>query len=151
MTDDELLEKHGWTLECESPLEISHKDGSFARYLPASLLIDHLRELEEEEREQPLSPEDIDTNMENIIPEYVIAVVNKLIKREYRGNPFTIKQDEIVEEIENTYGVDRHTLYDNNYLDFESIYRKRGWIVEYDKPGYNESYAARFEFTPKKK
>lgn len=25
-----LLEHFGWTIECESPLEISHEDGSFA-------------------------------------------------------------------------------------------------------------------------
>ena len=27
---DEFLTEHGWTLECKSPLEISHEDGSFA-------------------------------------------------------------------------------------------------------------------------
>lgn len=32
MTDDdkELLKENGWTVECESPLEISHEDGSRA-------------------------------------------------------------------------------------------------------------------------
>lgn len=27
--DEQLLEKFGWTLECESPFEIRHEDGSF--------------------------------------------------------------------------------------------------------------------------
>lgn len=27
--DRELLEKDGWTIECESPFEIRHEDGSF--------------------------------------------------------------------------------------------------------------------------
>ena len=28
--DREILEKNGWTVECESPFEIRHEDGSFA-------------------------------------------------------------------------------------------------------------------------
>lgn len=28
--DIKLLEKLGWTVECESPFEIRHEDGSFA-------------------------------------------------------------------------------------------------------------------------
>lgn len=29
-TDEKLLEQHGWEVECESPFEIRHEDGSFA-------------------------------------------------------------------------------------------------------------------------
>ena len=32
-------------------------------------------------------------------------------------------------------------------MDIESIYRADGWGVYYDKPGYNETYTATFEFT----
>lgn len=46
MDIEELLERYGWTLESDSPLEISHEDGSLARGLPAELLIEHLREQE---------------------------------------------------------------------------------------------------------
>ena len=66
MTDEKLLERYGWSLDCESPLEVSHKDGSFARHLPAKLLITHLkevykREMEEERKRNSnaISPEDI--------------------------------------------------------------------------------------------
>ena len=37
-------------------------------------------------------------------------------------------------------------LYEKHYLDVEDAYRKRGWIVDYDKPAYNETYDAFFEF-----
>jgi hypothetical protein len=40
MTEDEkLLEKHGWTLECISPFEIRHEDGSFATGQAARLIV----------------------------------------------------------------------------------------------------------------
>jgi len=45
--DEELLERHGWTMCTIHPLEISHDDGSFARGLPAQLLLEHLREEED--------------------------------------------------------------------------------------------------------
>jgi hypothetical protein len=158
MTDEKLLEKYGWSLDCESPLEVSHKDGSFARHLPAELLIDHLKEVYEEEMEEErksksnaISPEDIDTNMESIIPKYVTDAVNTLIKKNYRGSSFTIKQKEIVAEIQKKKSVTSQFLFENNYLDFEDIYRNRGWDVEYDKPAYCETYDAYFKFTPKKK
>ena len=31
----------------------------------------------------------------------------------------------------------------------EPLYREKGWNVEYDKPGYNEFYKARFIFKKK--
>lgn len=159
MTDDKILEHYGWSLDCESPLEVSHKDGSTARHLPAKLLIEHLRETFEEEMEEErknnsnaISPEDIDTNMEDIIPKYVTDAVNTLIKKNYRGSSFTIKQKEIVAEIQKKKKVTSQFLFENNYLDFEDIYRNRGWAVEYEKPCYGDSdFDAYFKFTPKKK
>lgn len=44
MMNKELLEYLGWTVECESPLEIRHEDGSFASGYAAGVLIDHLEE-----------------------------------------------------------------------------------------------------------
>lgn len=157
MTDEKLLEKYGWSLDCKSPLEVSHKDGSFARHLPASLLIDHLREVYEEEKEEErknrsnaISPDDVD--LTNVIPKYVTDAVNNLIKKNYRGKgSFTIKQKEIVAEIKKKKKVSSQFLFENNYLDFEDIYREQGWKVEYDKPAYCETYDAYFKFTPKKK
>lgn len=32
---------------------------------------------------------------------------------------------------------------DHGWLDLEDIYRDEGWTVEYDSPGYNETYEAR--------
>lgn len=43
-TDQQILEYNGWTLECESPLEIRHaQTGSFASGLAATAVIAELR------------------------------------------------------------------------------------------------------------
>jgi len=158
MTDEKILERYGWSLDCKSPLEVSHTDGSFARYLPAELLIEHLREtFEQEEKERKekemrensnaISPEDVD--LTNVIPKYVTDAVNKLIRKNYRGNgSFTIKQKDIISEIKKTNNISSQHLFDNHYLDFEDVYREQGWSVSYDKPSYGDSY---FKFSPKKK
>ena len=52
MKREELLKKHGWEIDCESPFEISTKDGSFAR---GEAAIHVLASLEQEENdEQPI-------------------------------------------------------------------------------------------------
>lgn len=40
---DAFLEEIGWCLECYSPFEISHPDGSFASGLAANYLLDGLK------------------------------------------------------------------------------------------------------------
>ena len=37
-------------------------------------------------------------------------------------------------------------VFKNKWLDVEEVYRKAGWKVEYDKPGYCEDYEAYFVF-----
>lgn len=38
----QFLEENGWTVECQSPLEISTKDGSFASGEAANMVLDSL-------------------------------------------------------------------------------------------------------------
>lgn len=40
--DKRVLEKNGWTIECESPFEIRHTDGSFATGQAARLVLEAL-------------------------------------------------------------------------------------------------------------
>ena len=42
--DIELLKNNGWTVECESPFEIRHVDGSFATGQAAEAILDGLKE-----------------------------------------------------------------------------------------------------------
>jgi hypothetical protein len=93
------------------------------------------------------------------IPDCIIEAVNILINKKWDGYSVTIYQDEILDivSVENPgpdYDGDkllRKEIFDNHWLDIEPLYRKQGWDVEYDKPGYNESYRAYFIFKPKMK
>lgn len=99
---------------------------------------------------KPISPSDIIENLDKIIPSVVIQAVNNLLKKEFRGSSATILQNEIINEIIRLDGsYTKDMIFDNKMLDFEEIYRKNGWLVEYDKPGYNESYAHKFIFKKK--
>jgi len=43
MTNEDLLKENGWIIECESPFEIRHKDGSFASMNAAYSVAEKLR------------------------------------------------------------------------------------------------------------
>lgn len=104
---------------------------------------------------KPISPQEVNHE----IPDCIIEAVNMLINKKWDGHSVTIYQDEILEivSVENPepdYNGDklpRKEIFDNHWLDIEPLYRKQGWDVEYDKPGYNESYRAYFIFKPKMK
>ena len=43
LTDEQLLEMNGWTMECQSPFEIRHKDGSFATLNAAKIILESIK------------------------------------------------------------------------------------------------------------
>jgi hypothetical protein len=49
MSKEEILEKEGWTIECESPYELRHVDGSFASGQAAYIVADYILNGEENE------------------------------------------------------------------------------------------------------
>lgn len=38
-------------------------------------------------------------------------------------------------------------LFKNHWMDFEPLFRRAGWRVDYDRPGYCESYEPKFVFS----
>ena len=93
---------------------------------------------------KPVSPNEITP----LIPDFVINVVNRLLQKKWNGTSAIILQETIINEIINDQpNISREEIFDNGWLNFEDIYRKVGWDVEYDKPGYCESYKAYFKFT----
>lgn len=102
---------------------------------------------------KPITPQEALDNVEKAFPEFVFEAVNNCINQNYFGkSSFTIKQDEIMKEILKLApeGTTRQEVFDKHWMDFENAYRKVGWVVEYDKPGYNETYDAFFTFKVKK-
>ena len=43
ITDNEILKAYGWTVECDSPFEIRHEDGSFASGHAAKMIVEYLK------------------------------------------------------------------------------------------------------------
>jgi hypothetical protein len=101
---------------------------------------------------KPITPSEVQASRKSgkNIPEFIINVVNELIEHEFNGRFATLRQEDIVAEIikRNTH-VTSARIYASRWLDFEEYYREAGWKVDYDKPGYNESYPATFTFSIK--
>jgi hypothetical protein len=99
---------------------------------------------------KPISPDEIVGLKKTIFPDAVIETWNLVIAKNYIEGSSRFTQDEIMAALVETLKYDRATIFDLKYLDVEDIYRAEGWSVEYDRPGYNESYAANFTFRKKK-
>lgn len=94
----------------------------------------------------PIRPEEVAARKQLVMPDAVLETFNELITRDFSGGVATVRQDEVVRLLV-AKGFFRVTIFGNGWLNVEDIYRKVGWQVEYDKPGYNESYGAYFKFT----
>lgn len=109
---------------------------------------------------QPIKPSEIIQKKTDYIPDEMFKAINDLIVMKWNGDSATIKQIEIVnayldnlELSEHPLEINRKTekdkIFNNHWLDIEDIYRNAGWKVDYDKPGYNESYEPLFVFSKK--
>lgn len=99
----------------------------------------------------PMSPDEIDALKTTRIPEEVFEAFNEAIADKWNGSSATVKQDEVARAAVKKLrarlpDATLDTLYTNNWLDIENAYQKKGYTVEYDKPGYCESYDAVFIF-----
>ena len=90
-----------------------------------------------------LSPDEV---TESGIPQDVIDVVNQLIQENLIGKESKFLLKDVVARLVER-GWKKEILFKNHYLDFEPVFRKIGWIVEYDDPAYNDDYEASFTFT----
>jgi hypothetical protein len=105
---------------------------------------------------RPVTPDEAsDQRLASFEPEMITAVNNMIVKNlNSTRTVANVLQKEIVEEYFRVKGITqtpelRASLYERHQLDFEDIFREFGWIVEYDKPAYNESYEANFTFKKK--
>lgn len=101
---------------------------------------------------KPIRPEEIGEAQAQAIPDFVFDVVNKLIATSYSHGSATLLQDAIVDAIVkvNPATTKRGDVFAKGWLNFEEAYRAAGWAVEYDKPGYNETYPASFRFSKRR-
>lgn len=98
---------------------------------------------------QPIKPEEIARKKQEVIPDYVVEIINRIIAEKWNGASSVIKQSDIVARIRD-YNFQRNTLtehFNTDWLEFEDIYRSAGWKIRHDKPAYNETYPATFTFS----
>jgi hypothetical protein len=93
----------------------------------------------------PVRPDEVAKEKEKTFPDAVLESFNQLIIQKFSGGRATISQDDIVALMVEK-GLDRTEIFKRGWLDVERVYQAAGWEVEYDKPGFNESYPATFTF-----
>lgn len=98
---------------------------------------------------QPITPDEVVQCKAKVLPGAVIQVFNDLIAKHWNGHGARFTQDEAAALIASSLDVPRQEVFDNRWLDVEEVFRAVGWHVEYDSPGYNESYKATFAFRMK--
>jgi hypothetical protein len=94
----------------------------------------------------PIRPDEVAARKAAQIPAKVYEVFNELITRGWNGSYVVIRQEDVVKRLAGS-GLAERQIYAEHMLDVEDAYRALGWKVEYDKPAYNESYAATFKFS----
>jgi len=104
---------------------------------------------------KPIKPGEVSDKKSETVDERLIQAANNLIVKNWNGYSATFRLKELVEEFlrichKKSTDANRAKVYKEHCLDIENTFRKAGWKVDYDQPGYNESYDAFFEFTKKK-
>ena len=80
------------------------------------------------------------------LPPAVFEVFNEAIAQAWTGERAVVYQGRAADAVAAKLGVSRGDVFALRYLDVEDAYRAEGWVVEYDKPGYNETYEPSFTF-----
>jgi len=95
----------------------------------------------------PIKPDEVVEKKLNTLPDFVISSFNELIATNWNGKQSIVYQPVVLLLIKQKMKLaNNFQEFNYNWLDVEPIYRKEGWKVSYDKPGYNENYSAYFVF-----
>ena len=96
---------------------------------------------------KPITPDEAVAQKQGATPPEVFEAFNACIARHFDGNFARFTMAEAVGELKAHLPAELHAeIYRRRWLDVEPVYRAAGWRVKYDRPGYNESYEAAFEF-----
>lgn len=93
---------------------------------------------------KPITPELALKKKATTLPKDVIEVFNDLIAARCKSEgSFTIYQHEVEAALKNR----GHEIDYDSDLEIEDAYEQSGWYVTYEKPAYNESGKAFWEFS----
>lgn len=94
----------------------------------------------------PIKPDEVVSAKRAAIPEFVYDVFNALITEHWDGRVAKVLQEDAQTGIAALCRVSDSEVLKRGWLDIEAIYAEAGWVVKYDKPGYNETYEPYFLF-----
>lgn len=96
---------------------------------------------------RPIAPDEVIYN----IPDFVIEAVNQMIRNKYRGKSFSFTSKELIFLGQSTGATGSNKdWYNEKWMDFENLYRKMGWDVQYESAGYGDSdFDSYYTFTKK--
>jgi len=97
---------------------------------------------------RPITPSEVAGLQKELLPPEVLESFNRFIGENLLEGYAEVRQDDVVNDLV-ARGINRAEIFSRGWLNVEDIYREAGWNVEYDKPGYNESYPATFMFSVK--
>lgn len=96
---------------------------------------------------RPISPNQLHTIKKKTTREIVYETVNEmLVENAGDRSRIILKLEDILMKLV-ARGLDKYELIDKGFMDFEPAYRKAGWKVDYDEPGWNETYPATYTFS----
>ena len=98
---------------------------------------------------KPITPREVGEEQARVFPDQVVEAFNELIAQSFTEGYATILQKDAVKLMVEK-GLNKKDIFDKGWLNIEDMYRKVGWDVEYDKPGYDESYEPAFKFSKKR-
>lgn len=96
---------------------------------------------------KPITPQEVVSLKIANIPDYVIEVFNDLIAKGWNGSYSTVRMETAATTIKSHAQYNNERIYDEGWMDIEPLYRKAGWKVVFDKPGYNQIYDAYYTFS----
>lgn len=96
---------------------------------------------------KPITPSEAVAKKATVIPDGVIEAFNLLIAKHFDGRESVVTLKEAAAEIRRQMGYDRNKTVPQAYLDVEPLFRKAGWKVKYEQPGYCESGDACYTFS----
>lgn len=100
---------------------------------------------------KPITPTEAGRIKFKNLPPQVIKAWNELIAKNFDGKESIVYFSDAVTQLVKACNnlKTREEIIDSGYLDIESVYRNFGWTVVFDKPGYNETYKAKYIFKVK--
>ncbi len=92
----------------------------------------------------PIKPSEVAEYKKTLIPDFVVQAFNDLIASTYNGRNSSFTEEEVINKMFSYYkkqtpaptkDLSRKEIFDNNWLDIESLYEKELWNVSYKKDG----------------